>query len=86
MFHVEFAPRVVGEHSVTVAYRGAAVAGSPFSCKVYDVRAIKVKDVALGSVGKPITFLGKHVEDGGVLIGDPRTQWRLTYCYVHSGD
>jgi filamin len=42
-----------------VAYRKVAIAGSPFSCKVYDVKAIKVKDVAEGIVAKPITFIGK---------------------------
>lgn len=60
MFHVEFTPRVVGEHAVGVSYRGAPVAGSPFGCKVYDVRAIKVRAVAQGSVGKAITFLGEY--------------------------
>lgn len=27
--------------------------------QVYDVTAIRVKDVAHGTVGKPVTFLGK---------------------------
>ncbi|PSN34738.1 hypothetical protein C0J52_17746 [Blattella germanica] len=57
-FQVEFSPRVAGEHRIAVAYRKVAIAGSPFSCKVYDVKAIKVKDVAKGIVAKPITFLG----------------------------
>lgn len=59
-FQVEFSPRVAGEHRISVAYRKVAIAGSPFSCKVYDVKAIKVKDVAEGIVAKPITFLGKY--------------------------
>lgn len=29
------------------------------SFQVYDVTAIRVKDVAHGTVGKPVTFLGK---------------------------
>lgn len=58
-FHVEFTPRLAGEHRVAVAYRKVAVAGSPFSCKVYDVKAIKVKAVPKGVVAKPVTFLGK---------------------------
>lgn len=33
--------------------------GSPFSCKVYDVGAIKVRDTERGIVGKAVTFLGK---------------------------
>lgn len=32
--------------------------GSPFSCKVYDVTAIKVKDSKHGVIGMPVTFLG----------------------------
>ncbi|KAJ8873544.1 hypothetical protein PR048_024362 [Dryococelus australis] len=56
-FQIEFTPRVVGEHRILVAYRKVAVAGSPFSCKVYDVKAIRVKDVAKGVVAKPITFV-----------------------------
>lgn len=32
--------------------------GSPFSCKVYDVTAIKVKDAKHGVIGMPVTFLG----------------------------
>ena len=59
-FQVEFAPRVAGEHRIAVAYRKVAIAGSPFSCKVYDVKAIKVKNVTEGIVAKPVTFLGKH--------------------------
>lgn len=58
-FKVEFCPRVVGEHKIAVNYRQVAVAGSPFSCKVYDVNAIKVKPVKRGTVGQPVTFLGK---------------------------
>lgn len=34
------------------------MAGSPFSCKVYDVAAIKVKDAKRGVIGLPVTFLG----------------------------
>lgn len=59
-FQVEFSPRVAGEHRIAVAYRKVAIAGSPFSCKVYDVKAIKVKNVTEGIVAKPVTFLGKH--------------------------
>lgn len=35
--------------------------GSPFSCKVYDVTAIKVKDAKRGVIGMPVTFLGKFI-------------------------
>ena len=56
---VEFSPKVVGEHKIMINYRGVAIAGSPFKCKVYDCKAIKVKNVDKGVVGKPVTFLGK---------------------------
>ncbi|XP_023727803.1 filamin-C isoform X3 [Cryptotermes secundus] len=63
-FQVEFSPRVAGEHRIAVAYRKVAIAGSPFSCKVYDVKAIKVKDVAEGIVAKPITFIVETSQAG----------------------
>ena len=57
-FIAEFTPKVAGEHRIHVLYLGKPVAGSPFSCKVYDVSAIKVKEASKGVVGKPVTFLG----------------------------
>ncbi|KAG8281178.1 hypothetical protein J6590_063971 [Homalodisca vitripennis] len=63
-FKVEFCPRVVGEHKIAVNYRQVAVAGSPFSCKVYDVNAIKVKSVQRGTVGQPVTFLVETSQAG----------------------
>lgn len=58
---VAFTPRVVGEHRITVSHRNIVVPGSPFSCKVYDVTAIKVKDAKRGVIGMPVTFLGKFL-------------------------
>lgn len=55
---VAFTPRVVGEHRISVSHRNVPVIGSPFSCKVYDVTAIKVKDSKHGVIGMPVTFLG----------------------------
>lgn len=57
-FQAEFTPKMAGEHRIHVLYEGQPVSGSPFSCKVYDVTAIKVKEAAKGVVGKPVTFLG----------------------------
>ncbi|KAK9504384.1 hypothetical protein O3M35_010726 [Rhynocoris fuscipes] len=61
---VEFCPKVVGEHKIAVSYRQVPVAGSPFSCKVYDVHAIKVKPVVMGTVGQPVTFLVETSQAG----------------------
>ena len=58
-FQAEFTPKVAGEHRIHVLYEGKPVSGSPFSCKVYDVSAIKVKEASKGVVGKPVTFLGE---------------------------
>ena len=58
-FKVEFAPRTAGEHRILVSYAGESIPGSPFSCKVYDVNAIKVRPADRGMVGKPVTFLGE---------------------------
>ncbi|KMQ96133.1 filamin-a-like isoform x1 protein, partial [Lasius niger] len=61
---VAFTPRVVGEHRISVNYRNIPVAGSPFSCKVYDVAAIKVKDAKRGVIGLPVTFLVETSQAG----------------------
>ena len=61
---VEYAPRVAGEHKVHVLYAKEAVPGSPFSCKVYDVGQIKVRDSTRGVVGRPVTFLVETSQAG----------------------
>ncbi|XP_076639876.1 filamin-type immunoglobulin domains fbug isoform X1 [Colletes latitarsis] len=61
---VAFTPRVVGEHRISVSHRNVAVVGSPFSCKVYDVTAIKVKDAKHGVIGMPVTFLVETSQAG----------------------
>lgn len=58
-FKIEFCPKVVGEHKIGVNYKKVPLAGSPFSCKVYDVNAIKVKPAESGTVGQPVTFISK---------------------------
>lgn len=60
-FKAEFVPRVVGEHRINVSVNGVPTTGSPYAAKVYDVQAIKVKEVSTGIVGKPVTFLGKFL-------------------------
>ncbi|GAB0098238.1 filamin-C isoform X1 [Sergentomyia squamirostris] len=64
MFKAEFVPRSVGEHRVSVTVKGQATAGSPYSAKVYDVNAIKVKNVSSGTVGKAVTFLVETSQAG----------------------
>ncbi|XP_026826378.1 filamin-A isoform X2 [Ooceraea biroi] len=61
---VAFTPRVVGEHRISVSHRNVPVVGSPFSCKVYDVAAIKVKDAKRGVIGMPVTFLVETSQAG----------------------
>ncbi|XP_023287665.1 filamin-A isoform X2 [Orussus abietinus] len=61
---VAFTPRVVGEHRISVSHRNVPVVGSPFSCKVYDVGAIKVKDAKRGVIGLPVTFLVETSQAG----------------------
>ncbi|KAK0093329.1 hypothetical protein PV326_013803, partial [Microctonus aethiopoides] len=61
---VAFTPRVVGEHKISVSHRNVPVVGSPFSCKVYDVSAIKVKDAKRGVIGMPVTFLVETSQAG----------------------
>lgn len=59
-YKIEFCPKIVGEHKIAVNYLRTPVAGSPFSCKVYDIKAIKVKSVPKGTVGQQVTFIGKY--------------------------
>lgn len=59
-YKIEFCPKIVGEHKIAVSYLRTPVAGSPFSCKVYDIKAIKVKSVPKGTVGQQVTFIGKY--------------------------
>ncbi|OXU24388.1 hypothetical protein TSAR_010294, partial [Trichomalopsis sarcophagae] len=61
---VAFTPRIVGEHRISVSHRNLPVLGSPFSCKVYDVSAIKVKDAKKGVIGLPVTFLVETSQAG----------------------
>lgn len=49
----------MGEHKINVNYGQVPVTGSPYSCKVYDVNAIRVKPVDRGIVGHPVTFIGE---------------------------
>lgn len=60
-FRVEFCPKFVGEHKICVSYRKVPMAGSPFSSKVYDVNAIRVKPSSNGTVGQPVTFISKLI-------------------------
>ncbi|XP_037956587.1 filamin-C isoform X2 [Teleopsis dalmanni] len=64
IFKAEFVPRVVGEHRVNVNVNSLPTAGSPYAAKVYDVNAIKVKNVSNGTVGKPVTFLVETSQAG----------------------
>ncbi|XP_055852874.1 filamin-A isoform X2 [Episyrphus balteatus] len=64
VFKADFVPRSVGEHRVNVTVNGLPTAGSPYAAKVYDVNAIKVKNVSTGTVGKPVTFLVETSQAG----------------------
>ncbi|XP_060517037.1 filamin-C [Cylas formicarius] len=63
-FQAEFVPRVVGEHRISVLVCGVPTAGSPYAAKVYDVKAINVKEAPNGVVGKPVTFLVETSQAG----------------------
>ncbi|XP_047523197.1 filamin-A isoform X1 [Pieris napi] len=63
-FRAEFVPRAVGEHRLNVLVDSQPIPASPFHLKVYDVTAIRVKDVAHGTVGKPVTFLVETMAAG----------------------
>ncbi|XP_026726106.1 filamin-C isoform X1 [Trichoplusia ni] len=64
VFRAEFVPRAVGEHRLNVLVDSVPIPASPFHLKVYDVSAIRVKDVTHGTVGKPVTFLVETMAAG----------------------
>ncbi|KAL4704817.1 hypothetical protein ACJJTC_001292, partial [Scirpophaga incertulas] len=64
VFRAEFVPKAVGEHRLNVLVDSVPIPASPFHLKVYDVTAIRVKDVAHGTVGKPVTFLVETMAAG----------------------
>lgn len=64
VFRAEFVPRAVGEHRLNVLVDSTPIPASPFHLKVFDVTAIRVKDVAHGTVGKPVTFLVETMAAG----------------------
>ncbi|CAB3237329.1 unnamed protein product [Arctia plantaginis] len=64
VFRAEFVPRAVGEHRLNVLVDSVPIPASPFHLKVYDVTAIRVKDVTHGTVGKPVTFLVETMAAG----------------------
>ncbi|XP_050433144.1 filamin-A isoform X2 [Adelges cooleyi] len=63
-YKIEFCPKIVGEHKIAVSYLRTPVAGSPFSCKVYDINAIKVKSVPKGTIGQQVTFIVETSQAG----------------------
>uniref|UniRef100_T1J4U2 Calponin-homology (CH) domain-containing protein n=1 Tax=Strigamia maritima TaxID=126957 RepID=T1J4U2_STRMM len=56
-FWIEFTPRITGEYKVNVTFCKVPIPGSPFHCRVYDVKQIRVRDIPRAYVGKPVTFL-----------------------------
>ncbi|XP_064455536.1 filamin-A-like [Ornithodoros turicata] len=61
---VEFLPSRTGEHRIHVAHLGTPIPNSPFTCKVFDIRQIKVRDIPRGIVGKPVTFIVETAHAG----------------------
>ncbi|EEC09954.1 conserved hypothetical protein [Ixodes scapularis] len=61
---VEFSPVRTGEHKVHVSHLGSPIPSSPFTCKVFDTRQIKVRDIPKGFVGKPVTFVVETAHAG----------------------
>ena len=49
---------------VHVRFAGADVEGSPFTCRVYDARCIRVSDIPAGVLGKNVTFVVDASEAG----------------------
>ncbi|XP_013775194.1 LOW QUALITY PROTEIN: filamin-A-like [Limulus polyphemus] len=77
-FKVDFTPRETGEYRILVDHLGIPLPGSPFISKVYDIKQIKVRDVGIGVVGKPVTFLVETANAGPgnleVMINDGQVE------------
>lgn len=50
-----------GDHKAVIMFNGMEIPNSPFTIKVYHVSHVKVKDIPVGIVGVPATFIGKCV-------------------------
>ncbi|OQR78194.1 filamin-A-like [Tropilaelaps mercedesae] len=55
-FDVTFSPTQVGPNQVFVYLNGSQVAGSPFTCNVFDVQRVRVTGLHRGYVGRALTF------------------------------
>jgi filamin len=55
-YEVDYAPEMVGDHTVEVKMAGLHVHGSPFIVKAYDASQVIVTDIQTGSIGKPVYF------------------------------
>ncbi|GMT03056.1 hypothetical protein PENTCL1PPCAC_25230, partial [Pristionchus entomophagus] len=64
LLEIEFVPQHVGEHEIEVKYAGAAVPGSPFTCRAYDPAKISVGTIPNGVVERPVHFIVDASEAG----------------------
>ncbi|GAU89920.1 hypothetical protein RvY_02412-2 [Ramazzottius varieornatus] len=55
-FRFEYVPTEVGPHKIACKYAETALNGSPFTCQVYDPRAVRVGELHDGYVNKEYTF------------------------------
>lgn len=54
--NVEYVPKEVGDHIISIKYRDTEIEGSPFTAKAYDTSAIVVTPLQDGMVGSPVDF------------------------------
>lgn len=54
--NVEYVPKEVGDHTISIKYRDTEIEGSPFTAKAYDTSAIVVTPLQDGMVGSPVDF------------------------------
>ncbi|OQV23311.1 Filamin-B [Hypsibius exemplaris] len=55
-FRFEYVPTEPGPHKIVCKYAGTHLKASPFLCDVYDIRNVRVSELADGYVGKESTF------------------------------
>lgn len=67
VYDVEFVPKEIGTYKISVSYEGLKVAGSPYTCHVYDPSCITVSPIDPVAAGHLVEFT---VDAGHAGVGE----------------
>ncbi|XP_014668916.1 PREDICTED: filamin-A-like [Priapulus caudatus] len=64
IYRVEYTATMLGDHKAMILFHGMEIPNCPYVIKVYHVSNVKVKDMPVGTVGVPATFMVDASEAG----------------------